>query len=275
MTVPSSLPTTPSYPRRGVGSVKWDRDPNILARMKEVWRLSVEEALSNHAIAQRLNIDVKTVRVDLKRLETLWQREVGLDTARLRTRKLIELQDLARRGLQAYEEDRKHVLAVLYDEPFSSYDCPGGVSHGLDATGQPMPVCSEKHTIELRAYRDAKGSAAYKGQGVAALQLVRQTFMDIAKLQGLVIDKMAATDNAGNDLGQVITQLFNDMPGQGQLPAGRVVDAEVRSMVWSCPECQSIAQYHGGDVKKWPDGRPCSEDGCDGVMDLDEQEAEP
>jgi hypothetical protein len=262
-----------SYPVKGRPSVRWDQDPHIMARIKQVWQLSVQEAMSNYAIADRLGIDVRTVRNDLKRLEQVWAKELAVGTDRLRARKVVELQDVARRALQAYEEDRRHILAVLYDEPFSSHECPGGVSHGSDAMGQPLPSCLEPHRVELRAYRDVKGTATYKGNGAAALNVARQAFMDQAKLLGLVVDKVSPVDGQGNDLGGLINNLFANLTPTGSttssLPPGNVVEGEVREMTWACPNCGYGEAYQRGDVKQWPNGKPCPNG--DGTMDLDEE----
>jgi predicted RNA-binding Zn-ribbon protein involved in translation (DUF1610 family) len=270
---PETIPTS-SYPVKGRQSRPWHQDPIILERMKLVWDL-VCQGYSNYQIADILKVDTSTVRKDVSRLETVWQKDLSIDADRLRSRKVVELDEIRRRALQVAEDDRKHLLAVLYDEPFTTRDCPGNVSHGLDpTTGLPATPCPKPHAIELRAYRDAKGSATYRSTGAAALNVARQALFDQAKIMGLVIDKVAPVNPDGSSLGDTIANLFGQIAQTREdgtaLPAPQpeVVEITKADVSWLCPSCGDLERYNRGDMRKWPDGRPC--DNCGDVMALQE-----
>lgn len=263
-----------SYPVKGRISRPWHQDPIIIERIKIVWDL-VCQGLSNYKIADELHVDVRTVREDIHRLETVWEKDLQVDADRLRARKVVELDEIRRRALQVADDDRKHILAVLYDEPFSQRECPGNVSHGIDpTTGLPATPCPRSHIIEMRAYRDAKGSASYRSTGAAALNVARQALMDQATMLGINITKVAPVNPDGTGLGDTISGLFGQIVASqaaGQPlpePQPAVVEVTKADVRWLCPKCGAAERYNRGDMKQWPEGRPCGD--CDAVMDLDE-----
>jgi hypothetical protein len=54
--------------------------------------------------------------------------------------------------------------------------------------------------VKKLVIRNADGEATFKGNKVGALNVARQAVMDIAKIMGLIVDKVAPTDGKGNDL---------------------------------------------------------------------------
>lgn len=132
---------------------------------------------TNVALAAAIGVDEATVRNDLKRLQELWLERTHADQDANRARALAELEDVRTRALAAAEHDERMERAVLLGEPVP------------DADGVPQYV-----------YRDAKGSAQFRGNKAAALNVARSAAMDKAKLLGLVVDKVAPTNAAGEDL---------------------------------------------------------------------------
>lgn len=129
---------------------------------------------SNYTIATALGVDEGTVRQDLKHLRELWLERIKDDQEHLRARVVASLADVASRALAAAEFDEEAERAVLYGE---------------DANGR-----------EVYVRRDEKGSAQFRGNKAAALGQARQAIMDQAKVLGLVVDKTALTDTAGNTM---------------------------------------------------------------------------
>jgi hypothetical protein len=160
---------------RGRKSVPWRRDPAILARLPRVERLHLA-GRPNTSIAAELGLDEKTVRNDLARLAEIWLERTATEQADARARVLAELEDVRVRALEAAEWDQMCERAVLFGGSIEDEDGPNSV------------------------YRDKKGSAQFRGNKAAALAQARQATMDKAKLLGLVVDKAALTDGAGDDI---------------------------------------------------------------------------
>jgi hypothetical protein len=78
------------------------------------------------------------------------------------------------RGLAAAEFDEDAERAVLYGET--------------------------RDGETVRVQRDEKGSASFRGNKSAALNVARQAAMDQAKLMGLVVEKVSPTDSEGKTL---------------------------------------------------------------------------
>jgi hypothetical protein len=167
---------------RGRKRVAWRRDPVILARLPNIERLHLA-GRSNVAIGIELDMPEATVRDDLGRLRDLWLERTATAQDENRARALAELEDVRVRALEAAEWDQMCERAVLFD------DLPEPEATTLD--GKPA---------RRSVYRDAKGSAQFRGKKAAALAQARQAVMDKAKLLGLVVDKAALTDSQGDDL---------------------------------------------------------------------------
>lgn len=167
---------------RGRKRIPWRRDPVILERLPRVERLHLA-GRSNVAIAAEVGISEATVRDDLGRLRDLWLERTSTAQDENRARVLAELEDVRVRALEAAEWDQMCERAVLFD------DLPEPDATTLD--GEPT---------RRSVYRDAKGSAQFRGNKAAALAQARQAVMDKAKLLGLVVDKAALTDTKGEDI---------------------------------------------------------------------------
>jgi hypothetical protein len=167
---------------RGRKSVPWRRDSLILARLQDVERRHLKGE-TNVAIAEALGVDEATVRNDLKRLNELWLERTAAAQDDNRARILAELEDVRVRALEAAEWDQMCERAVLFND--------------LPETDATTP---DGEPARRSVYRDAKGSAQFRGNKAAALAQARQATMDKAKLLGLVVDKAALTDTHGEDL---------------------------------------------------------------------------
>lgn len=168
--------------RRARKRVAWRRDPVILARLREVERRHLAGD-TNVAIAAALDTSEATVRDDIKRLQELWIERTKAEQDANRARVLAELEDVRVRAIAAAEWDQMCERAVLFD------DLP-----------QPGAADLEGRPVRRSVFRDAKGSAQFRGNKAAALAQARQASMDKAKLLGLVVDKVAPTNAAGEDL---------------------------------------------------------------------------
>lgn len=161
---------------RGRKSVPWRRDLVILARLPEVERRHFA-GQPNTMIAQALGVDEITIRRDLDRLRELWAERIADTQEALRAAKLAELVDVKHRAIRAAEWDEFCERAVLFDDKdLADVDLK---RLGLDPS--------------LRVSRDEKGSATFRGQKAASLNVARQAVMDQAKILGLVIDKQELT----------------------------------------------------------------------------------
>ncbi|MBI3966716.1 MAG: hypothetical protein HY329_13865 [Chloroflexi bacterium] len=169
----SSDQPVPRGARNGGHKVPWRRDPLILARLLDVERRHFLGE-PNTTIAAALDVDEGTIRNDLKRLNELWVERVRASQEEIRSRKLAELEDIARRAVRAAEFDQHCERAVLFGE---------------DEEGNQL-------TVE----RDIKGTASFRGQKAQALNVARQARMDQAKILGAVVDKVAPTDADGNTM---------------------------------------------------------------------------
>lgn len=169
--------------RRGKRPLPWRRDPEILARLRIVDRMRLKGA-TQAEIATACNVSEATVRDDLKRANELWLDRLGDDQATHRASVLAELEDVRIRALEAAEWDQMCERAVLFDD--------------LD---EPEATTLDGKPAKRSVYRDAKGSAQFRGNKVAALAQARQATMDKAKILGIDVSKVALTDSQGDDIG--------------------------------------------------------------------------
>lgn len=156
----------------------WRRDPRILERMQEVDRLHLL-GRANTSIAITLGVDESTIRYDLKRINELYRERVADSHEELLGQAIRRLEHVMRLGLEAYDWDLECEDAVLFG---------GDQIDGAEGNGKRV------------VYRDQKGSAQFRGNKAAALQVAAKAAMDIAKLQGLVVDKVAPTGADGKTL---------------------------------------------------------------------------
>jgi len=163
-------------PNRGRKSVPWRRDPVILARLVDVERRHLLGE-PNTTIALALGVDETTIRRDVERLRELWRDRTAETVEDLKARKVAELSDIYRRAIAAAEFDELCERAVLF---------------GLKITGPDGN--------QVGVFRDAKGSAQFRGNKAAALGQARQAIMDQAKILGLVVEKVSPTKGDGSDL---------------------------------------------------------------------------
>lgn len=176
----------------------WDRDPIVLDRLPKVERYHLAGRL-NTQIAAILGVDESTIREDLKRLKGIWLRRVGDKQEEMRAAVVAELDDTRHRAIAQAEWDEFCERAVLFDDP-------------------TMPDSEMKQLgldTQLRVSRDEKGSATFRGQKAASLNVARQATMDKAKVLGLVIDKQ---EIAGKDGGAIPIAIVEVIPPDGGSP---------------------------------------------------------
>jgi hypothetical protein len=178
-----------THSRRGK-PVAWRRDPEIMDRLPKVERLHLRGD-TTRAIAAAVGISEITVRRDIQRLNELWVEHIQQDQEALRSQVVANLEDVRRRALNAAEFDEAAERAVLY---------------GQTADGEYVMV-----------ERDQKGSAQFRGNKAAAINVARQAAMDQAKVLGLVVDKVAPTDADGKtlDLASLILKARDDAKRDG------------------------------------------------------------
>lgn len=154
-------------PAPGRKSVPWRRDPEVLARLAEVDRRHLRNESAN-AIALAIGVSATTVRTDLRRLEELYRERAGDTVAMQREEAIRRLEAIERLAIDAYVSDRELEEAVVFGAT------PGG--------------------------RRPREGTRFVGRKDGALAVARQARMDIAKLQGIVVDKVAPTTGDGDDL---------------------------------------------------------------------------
>lgn len=183
--------TTP----KGQAALPWKRDPVILARLEKVERMLLEGITNRQRIANALGVDAITIARDKQRLQLLWNARLGHKVEEMRAERIAALQHLVKVAYEGFEEDRRRIQSVLFDEPYEIVDCPGKQDHAGNGV-----LCMAPHKFQVRVARPMNGSAQYKGQGAALLETSRKAIMDAAKLMGLVVDKVSPTDASGQTL---------------------------------------------------------------------------
>jgi hypothetical protein len=169
---------------------------------------------TNVAIAEALDVDEATIRNDLKRLAELWLEQTQREQADLRAEIVAELEDTRRRALAAAEWDQMCESAVLFDgRPPSTTD------DGEDGESEAETTFRGRRGSSV--HRDAKDSAQFRGNKAASLAQARQASMDKAKVLGLVVDKVAPTNAAGEDIPLAdLMERFTRRQVQGDQTAG-------------------------------------------------------
>lgn len=145
--------------------------------MRSVERMKLD-GWSNLRISTSLGVAEATIRNDVRRLEGLWIEALSSTQQALRAAKVTELTEVYRRTIAAAEFDQACERAVLFGDEVD-----------LDGDGKTRQVL-----------RNADDEASFKGNKVGALNVARQAIMDIAKVLGLIVEKVAPTDAQGNDL---------------------------------------------------------------------------
>lgn len=156
----------------------WQRDRDILERMAKADEMRHLRGWSTHRIAAELGCSHMTIVRDLKNCDELYREQTAGEIESQRERAIRRLEFVAAKGLEAYEWDRSCERAVLF----------GG------------DVDDEDIDERLRVTRDQKGSAQFRGNKAAALGVIEKATMGIAKLQGLVVDKVSPTNPDGTAL---------------------------------------------------------------------------
>lgn len=185
--------------RPGKKSIPWDRDAEILDEVKEVDRRRLGGE-SIQSIALALGIGLATVKVHIRRASILYRDRTAANVAEQREDVIRRLEEVVRTALGQARFDYEAARAVLF----------GSVAHGIDG---------EELTIDPpdvgEGFRGVIKMPEYKGSPSASLAVARQALMDIAKLQGLVVDKVAPTNADGTtlDLASLVLAARKQEPG--------------------------------------------------------------
>lgn len=174
-----------SSPRvRGKKPGPWREDSEIVRRVAEVDRLHCL-GHTNLYIAAQLKVSEATVREDIKRAATLYRERATDDVATQRAERIRVLEGLLGEALEQARWDHACERAVLFGEAVKDRD---GKELNLSLPEIPEDF---RGTIKMPDFRSQK---------TAALNVARQAAMDIAKLQGIVVDKVSPTDPDGKAL---------------------------------------------------------------------------
>lgn len=143
----------------------WRDDPIILKRMARV-EAHYLDGRSMTAIANEIGVSFNTIHKDVQRLKELWLEQTKAEQEEKRTtseRRLRRVQELA---IEAYHADASYERAVLFDE-------------AVVIDGEERKAVG----------RGENGIVTFRSSKVAALAQARQAEMDIAKLNGLIVEK--------------------------------------------------------------------------------------
>lgn len=169
----------------GQKAIRWDRDPAILDRMRKVGEMHLQGASLN-AISIKLEVSYQTVKKDLDRLSQQWRDQALGELEDMRARAIVELTQIKVKALEAAGFDMTAESAILF---------------GLNPDGTPLANALQRpEHYDKEGNLIGYGSVSFRGNKAAALQAARAAIMDIAKLQGIVIDKVSPTDAKGNTL---------------------------------------------------------------------------
>jgi len=102
-------PRNGEKPQKGKKSVRWDIDPEILARLTVVQSMMVQKARS-WQIANAMGYDVRTALRDMDRVRELQRRESIGEIITLRNESLAQLDEVILRSWESYRAaDKPHI----------------------------------------------------------------------------------------------------------------------------------------------------------------------
>lgn len=146
----------------------WRADPATLERIILVDE-RVVQGQTNVAIAEALGVDEKTIRKDRARLQELWLEQAGGEVRRRRLLRIAQLEALHSDLLKVARRHERMLSAVL----------TGGKIDGKVVT------------------RDQFGRVEIRVQTAQLLGQARAVLMDLAKIEGLVIEKIEHSGEIG------------------------------------------------------------------------------
>ena len=143
-------PRNGEKPQKGKKSVRWDVDPEILARLTVVQSMMVQRARS-WQIAQAMGYTVRTALRDMDRVRELQRREAIGDIVAVRNDNIAQLREVQ---MRAWEQWRNT------DKPNVKNDCLRIIMqaemHIADILGSKAPA-NINHTGSVAITYDAKG----------------------------------------------------------------------------------------------------------------------
>lgn len=104
-------------PVKGVKSLRWDRDPEILLRLETVAMMMVQGA-TVRMIAAAMGYSPTTAQKDKQRVETLWRREVEEAIDKHRAKSIAELSYIKSQAWATWRElsaveKKKHLASIM------------------------------------------------------------------------------------------------------------------------------------------------------------------
>jgi hypothetical protein len=155
---------------KGKKSVRWDRDPQILARLESVAQMMLRSARA-WQIADALDVSLRTAKRDIRRVRTLWRRESERKIEESRQQSIAQIRAIQQQAWTEYDKVKR-------------VGSPVGLPKADKKGGKAAPP----KTVGPKSARD----------GTAWLKLVRECEKDIVELEGTRAPlKVAPTDPTG------------------------------------------------------------------------------
>ena len=150
-------PRPKAGPKKGVKSVPWDEDPQILARLEPVSQMMLRRARL-WQIGEALGYGITTARKDRERVKELWAREAAGAVDEHRQASLAQMRHLQQQAYAQYASTKDPQLLRFVRECERDIILLEGTEkpseHRLTLTGDERPL---KHLTdaELLALREA------------------------------------------------------------------------------------------------------------------------
>jgi hypothetical protein len=93
-------------PTKGKKSVRWDQDPEILARLESVAQM-MSRGARPWQIAEALDTSLITARRDIRRVRILWNRESKKEIERSRQESLVRIKAVQQQAWARYDAEPK------------------------------------------------------------------------------------------------------------------------------------------------------------------------
>jgi hypothetical protein len=169
---------------RGRKKIPWRKDRALLTQIADVDRRRLRGE-SIPSIALVVGVSETTVKEHVRRATALFRERTADAVEEDRAEKIRVLEEIIRCALGQARFDYEAAKAVLF----------GTVAHDMD--GAELEVRLPEIPPDFQGVIKMPD---FRGQPAAALNVARQALMDVAKLRGLVVEKVAPTDAAGNTL---------------------------------------------------------------------------
>lgn len=138
--------------RKGKKNVKWDRDPEILARLETVAQMIVRGARA-WQIADSLGVSITTANRDIRRVRTLWSREAKKGVEKARQESIAQVRAVQQQAWMRYDADKGLASLRLILESERDIVALEGTSapSGVEITSGGQPISIREVVIEMPA----------------------------------------------------------------------------------------------------------------------------